>query len=85
MFKKIFEFKVKNIALILGMLIAFVLSIFKSYYLANFIDKIASNTMTGGQVVPSLGLLLGIILLTIIANVILIQYLPLKLTLDKSD
>lgn len=82
--KKIFELKIKNVILILGMIVAFVLAILKSYYLANFIDSIVSHTISSNEIFPELMFLLGIFLLTIIASVILIQYLPLKLTLNKS-
>lgn len=84
MFVKIFELKKKNVLLILGMLVAFILSIFKSFYLAQFIDTIASDSLRSDKLVAMLAFLLGIILITIVANVILMQYLPMKLTLDKS-
>lgn len=84
MAKKILEFKIKNLVLIFGMLVAFALTIFKSYFLAKFIEDIAYGALSQDVLIPHLAAHLGVILVTIIANLILVQYLPLRLSLRKS-
>lgn len=82
--KKLLEWNIRNVGLIVGMIVAFALAIAKSYYLANVIDRIASHTLTPTEIVPTLAGLLGIILLTVVAEVILVQFLPLRLALGRS-
>lgn len=82
--KMLFEFRLINIFMAFGIVACMALSILSSFLLGKFIDLISGKSDFDYGIIAYLVSLFGVLLLTVIANVYLAQYLPLRLQLKKS-
>lgn len=82
--KMLFEFRLINIFMAFGIVACMALSIMSSFLLGKFTDLISGKSDFDYGIIAYLVSLFGVLLLTVIANVYLAQYLPLRLQLKKS-
>lgn len=80
----VLDFNLRNLVLAMGIVISTALSITSSVLLGRFVDFLLGTTAFDQQVSLYLITILGALFITVVANIFLAQYLPLKLQLKKS-
>lgn len=76
--KKVFEWKLRNVIMILSYLVALGVAIYSSVYQGGFIDSLVKAKGFNSTVLMSLSIMLGLMLASAVLNILFVQYLPLR-------
>ena len=82
--KKVFEWKLRNVIMILSYLVALGVAIYSSVYQGGFIDSLVKAKGFNSTVLMRLSIMLGLMLASAVLNILFVQYLPLRRNLLES-
>ncbi len=82
--KRFFEYRFSNLLLAMGIVVCTAISIISSLLMGNFIDFLSLKKEFDKEILIYLCLILVISVLSMVSNICLAQFLPLKLQLNKS-